>query len=270
MITQFFGTEIIKKLVKSSNTAVSLPSGSVLKLGGVSSILNSTLSLDTSVIGVGGVETAILPNTLYYVYVVLDGVTEKLIASQSAIKPNFLQYRKIGAFYTDGSSSILLAYTFGSSIDFENISAPLVILDDNLTNVMSSATVAALFSCSRVGSVMHAQWTYYHQTVVGIDGAGSYGIEIPYGLTGDTTYENAGGNSQMPIGKGNSDIGGGTYRNFTAMGSNSVRVGYRLNSSVSVWGSGLNSMSTTYLGMVGNFRKSIVEWENQELDWNHY
>lgn len=101
MITQFFGTEIIKKLVKSSNTAVSLPSGSVLKLGGVGSILNSTLSLDTSVIGVGGVETAILPNTLYYVYVVLDGVTEKLIASQSAIKPNFLQYRLVGGFYTN-------------------------------------------------------------------------------------------------------------------------------------------------------------------------
>lgn len=115
MLGQFFGNEKITKLAKGSSTVVSLPAGSVLKLGGLGSQLKSNLVLDTSIIGTGGVENAVVAHELYYVYVIISGVTEFLIATTSEIKPlAFNAYRKIGVFYTDTNADITDVLVFGS------------------------------------------------------------------------------------------------------------------------------------------------------------
>lgn len=125
MITQFFGHEIVKKLSKTSSTTVQLLAGSILKLGGVGSNLTNNLFLNTAVVGAGGMESAIVANKFYYVYVVISGVTEFLIASTSEIKPlAFNSYRKVGAFETDNVSNIVKAYIVGDKLkDHEAIAA---------------------------------------------------------------------------------------------------------------------------------------------------
>ena len=276
MITQFYGDEVIQSVTKSSNTVITLPSGSKIKLGGVGSYLNNPLSLDTSIIGVGGLESAIAINTLYYVYVVLDGITEKLIGSVSSVSPlGFNSYRKVGAFYIDNNSNILLAYKFGSDISFDqiDISSQLAITDDTGTNVKSPTTALEKMLVSRSGSVMSVHWTYYHQTVTGIAGTGVYGVTIPLGLSASSKGV-SGGNSPNPRGLMRSDIGGANLRSWTAFADNSVipRIGYMeiYAGASNYWRSTLNEMSLTYVGLSGNFEIEIAEWVGQKLDWNQY
>lgn len=140
MLSQFFGHEIVKKLEKTSSTSVTLLSGSKIKLGGLGAIIKTNLILNTATIGAGGMESAIQPSTLYYVYVVNDSGVEKLIATASAIKPlNFNGYRKAGAFYTDTVGDISGATSFGIEGDTQ---------DARWTTFSSSAPVSAIAICN--------------------------------------------------------------------------------------------------------------------------
>lgn len=106
--------DIYSKLEKTSNTVATLPSGSVLTIGNTRQTLSSNLTIDTSIVGLGGTEVAIASKTLYYVYAVLDNSTVSLIASIDEVKPSaYSLYKKVGAFYTDGNSDIFKVYFFG-------------------------------------------------------------------------------------------------------------------------------------------------------------
>jgi len=113
-VGQFFGNEKITKLVKSSNTIVSLPSGSILKVGGQGYNDVSSLICTTSTSGFGGIDVgSVAASTFYYVYIVSNSGVLGLVASTSATSPTgFASYRKVGAFYTDGSSNVFAAYWF--------------------------------------------------------------------------------------------------------------------------------------------------------------
>ena len=112
---RIFGQENITKLVKQSSSVVSLPAGSRVHLGGSSYDL-SVLTVDTSVIGLGGLESTLTINTFYYVYAVLNSGVVSLIATTSSIKPNFEYRRKFGAFFVDNNSEILESRFYGSDI----------------------------------------------------------------------------------------------------------------------------------------------------------
>jgi len=113
---QFFGQEIVKKFVRVSSTIATLLGGSTIRLGGVNANLNLDLSLDTTVVGVGGMEVVAIAYEKYYVYLVLSGVTEHLIATTSASNPTgFISYRKVGAFYTGSTGQITKALSFGDA-----------------------------------------------------------------------------------------------------------------------------------------------------------
>lgn len=112
---QFFGNEKITKLVKSSSTIVSLPAGAKIKNGGQGYTNSSAILCTTSTSGFGGIDTgSIAASTFYYVYAVVQSGVLGLVASTSATSPTgFNNYRKVGAFYTDGSSNIFKAYWYG-------------------------------------------------------------------------------------------------------------------------------------------------------------
>ena len=87
----------LAKLTRTSNTVITLGS----------------LTVTTSISGVNGLDTdTIAASSFYYVYAVnSSGV--KLVASLSAVAPTgFSTSRKVGAFYTDGSSNVFKAYYF--------------------------------------------------------------------------------------------------------------------------------------------------------------
>jgi hypothetical protein len=99
--------EIIGTLTKTSSTTVSL-SSSRLNIGAVQYSVSS-LFCSTSVVGPGGVESAVEPWKLYYVYAVVTtlGRVVQLIASTSATGPvGYPAYRLIGYFDTVAGSSI--------------------------------------------------------------------------------------------------------------------------------------------------------------------
>lgn len=106
---RIFGKEKITKMIKSSATSVQLPAGSKVHLGGSSYNLGF-LSLDTSIVGLGGMGSSLTTNTFYYVYTVLNAGTVYLVASTSSIKPSYKYHRKVGAFQIDGNGDILHAF----------------------------------------------------------------------------------------------------------------------------------------------------------------
>lgn len=122
MIGQFFGEEILKRLLRTGNTSVQFQAGSRLRLGGLGAILDSASNLNTGTSGLGGIDVgSIAANNYYYVYTVISGTTVGLIASLSSLAPTgFLQYRKIGAFNTEKlSTNIEQVMSFGEQPDSE-------------------------------------------------------------------------------------------------------------------------------------------------------
>lgn len=103
-----YGSDKTTKFEKTSNTLATLPSGSVLTIGGERKVLTSPLTVDTAITGLGGIESAIASNSFYFVYAVLNGGAVSLIGSLNETKPtSYDAFIKIGALSTDGSSNIL-------------------------------------------------------------------------------------------------------------------------------------------------------------------
>lgn len=107
---QFFPSdEIITSLIKTGAKTLALPSGSKLRVGGLSYELSKILHLDFSLSGLGGLDASLLQgNSFYYIYVVVaDGEDVNLVASLNAEKPEgFNCYRRIGRVNTDQSLNI--------------------------------------------------------------------------------------------------------------------------------------------------------------------
>lgn len=176
MLSQFFGNEIIKKIVKSSSTIVTLQAGSFLKLGGLGSQLKNNLTLNTAVSGIGGMESPIAINTFYYVYVVVSGVTEYLIASTSDIKPlAFNSYRKVGAFIINRNSDILHSFSINESFssDWESFNS----IVDSLGSGVGVATP--------VFKIVEGMARIKLRMDMSVSGTGSNSVFYHYGDIGD-------------------------------------------------------------------------------------
>jgi hypothetical protein len=99
---QFFGTEILKEITKTSSTTVQLESGSDLRIGGQSYRITSDLILDINADIDIGVPS---PNKIYYVYAVAVFGSVSLKYSLSSVAPSGYQaFKKIGALYLSGST----------------------------------------------------------------------------------------------------------------------------------------------------------------------
>lgn len=116
-----YGVDKIGKLTKLSSTTLSLAS-STLTVGGLQ-YDTSGLSLDTSVSGAGGIDTgSVAANTLYYVYAVISSGSLALVASTSKSTPmGFSKSRKVGILGIDGSSNIQRVAKFGEDLKIEKI-----------------------------------------------------------------------------------------------------------------------------------------------------
>ena len=272
MLSQFYGNEIIKELTKSSSTVVELQAGSILKLGGYGSQLKTNLSLSTAVVGIGGMESPITAHTIYYVYVVISGVTEYLIATTSEIKPlAFNAYRKVGAFLSSDVPDIFYAYNFNGAIDFEHVPVLLEIIDNNATSVKSVSPNTDKAGFSRRGDKVLFDFQYYQNPTPGIAGVGTYRIPLPMGLQTEIILNSVGaGNSPTPRGTMSSDIGGGTFRDFTLFPSGLTHINAKFINGNQRWGAGFSSMNSNFLAVTGKIELPISEWQNQELNWNQY
>jgi hypothetical protein len=104
-MAQFFGTEDIKDLTKTSQTTLEWAAGSVLRIGGQAYSVSSALTLDLAT----DIDTGSVANdTIYYVYaVVVAGVVSLKYSLSDTAPTGFEAYRKIGLFKTDGSAEIL-------------------------------------------------------------------------------------------------------------------------------------------------------------------
>lgn len=103
-MAQFFGTEDIKDLTKTSQTTLEWAAGSVLRIGGQAYSVTSALTLDLAT----DIDTGSVANdTIYYVYaVVVAGVVSLKYSLSSSAPTGFEAYRKIGAFSTDDSAEV--------------------------------------------------------------------------------------------------------------------------------------------------------------------
>lgn len=113
---------VIQDLVLTSITVVTLPGGSSIDVDGIRQNLSGDLTIDTTIVGAGGVDATIAADSIYSVYLILDGGVPKLIASLNDIQPSgFDKYTKIGRFFTNASSEIVQV----SPINFNNIRFPV-------------------------------------------------------------------------------------------------------------------------------------------------
>lgn len=103
---QFYGIETIKPLVKTGNTQLKLPSGSVVKVGGLCFISSSDLFLNLSSLSV---------NSLYFVYLRYVAGAFELSASMSVPSVMGGEYKIVGAFYSNSSSIV------GSLLDVRTV-----------------------------------------------------------------------------------------------------------------------------------------------------
>lgn len=98
-------SENIAKLVKLTATTAQLPA-SVINIG-AQQYSTSALTLNTAVVGVGGVDATIAASSVYTVYAVVSSSTVYLIASlNSALPSGFTTARVVGGFVSDASSQI--------------------------------------------------------------------------------------------------------------------------------------------------------------------
>jgi hypothetical protein len=112
-----YGKDNIKKLQKTSVSVATLPSGSVITIGGQRKVLSSSLTVDTAITGVGGFESGITVRNNYIVFAVLSGGAVSLIASQSA-PSGYSQYAEVGRLRISDASEIYDVYT-GSIISYQ-------------------------------------------------------------------------------------------------------------------------------------------------------
>jgi len=102
---QFFPSdEIINSIIKTGATNFVLPAGSKLRVGGLSHELKTTLHLDLSHTGIGGLDDGVLQaNQKYFVFVVSSSnLTIGLIASLNSEKPiGCSAFRSIGQIISD-------------------------------------------------------------------------------------------------------------------------------------------------------------------------
>lgn len=207
---QYFGYDKLTKLIKLGNTQVSLPSGSYIRVGGQARALNTTLTVTTSTSGAGGIDTgSVAASTFYYVYAVLNSTVVALVASTSASAPTgFSSYRKVGAFYTDGSSNIFRAYHFGEmnrQVFSAKVSSAGVVSDENENFIEGNVVVGGLtYTATFVTGVFSVAPNLSGNR---IDGGGAYPMifgstsvtQAVWNFTGNSGGDGNGANSPCSI-----------------------------------------------------------------------
>jgi hypothetical protein len=193
MITQLFGSETLKTLIKSSSTVVTLPSGCIFRVGGRFVKTTSALSCNISVTGFGGLDIgSITALTLYFVHAVINGTTEGLVASTSSSLPyGFSSSKIVGAFYTNSSSQVGNTFKSLAPAEVDNIEFTL---STQLSNFGTISDPLAKFS--REGRFMKIDFAFTCGTTV----ASTVEFTIPASLNIDTSYFNASA-AQYIVGK---------------------------------------------------------------------
>lgn len=101
----FSSRENIGTLTGTSNTTLQL-TASVITVG-AQQYTTGVLALDIDVSGFGGLDSTKAANTVYYVYAVVSSEAVGLIGSTSSVAPTgFSNSKRVGAFYTDGSTFV--------------------------------------------------------------------------------------------------------------------------------------------------------------------
>jgi len=99
-------TESVGKLVRASTATATFPA-SRINIGAQQYVTTSSLTLNTGVVGSGGVDASVQASKLYYVYAVLSNGAPALIASTSSTLPaGYTQARIVGYFLTNAASQI--------------------------------------------------------------------------------------------------------------------------------------------------------------------
>jgi hypothetical protein len=143
-----FAKTILTDLEKVNATQISLPLGSRLVVGGHLINQKTQLLLNTGTTGLGGLDSGVIAaSTFYYVYLVVSSGTVGLVTSTSKIKPSgFNAYKKVGAFYTDGSGDVFKVYffseinktNFSTGFDCSQVVSPIPISSEDIIGAITA------------------------------------------------------------------------------------------------------------------------------------
>jgi hypothetical protein len=101
--------ENLAVLTKASSTTATL-GASIFNIGAQQYKTTNTLTVNTSVIGAGGVDSTLQASKMYFVFAVLVSGSPALVASTNSVSPSgFTQSRLVGYFYSNATSQILWA-----------------------------------------------------------------------------------------------------------------------------------------------------------------
>lgn len=167
MLQVFRGKENIGVLTKTGNTTVQLSNTNIVF--GAKQYETGNLVLDINTTGLGGLEVSKQNLTFYYVYLVDDGINPYLIGSTSEQKPSgYSKYKKVGAFYTDGSGNIFKAYSLGYTVPQRySFKYDTSLLDINhvpsdwISSVVKSGTANHLKTCSIASGTFSSVPNYF-------------------------------------------------------------------------------------------------------------
>lgn len=137
MLQVFANKEKIGKITKTGNTTAQLAS-SVITVG-TKQYTTGNLTLDTSIVGNGGIDVSVQNYTFYYVYAIEDVGAIHLIASTSEQKPaGYSKYKKVGAFYTKESGQILDVVSTGEYFEMVGFYHASMDTTNNIDTVLES------------------------------------------------------------------------------------------------------------------------------------
>lgn len=174
---QILRPELIKPLTQNSPTQISLPSGSVINIGGQQYKTSAAIVLNLS---------GLVANGLYMVFAVVSGGVVSLVASQNfnSIGPvGYAAWKLVGAFYAN------MSLTFGNFVTTDGVPtfSPITmtsIIEAVTSNPTKGTVTTDVLSYGRLGKFMKMTATYV-QTTSGTAGSGTYLWKLPTGLTLD-------------------------------------------------------------------------------------
>jgi hypothetical protein len=186
--------ESIAKLLKTSNTTLSFPSSTV-NIGAMQYKNLTALTLNTSVLGVGGLDASLTASSLYFVYAVMSNNAMAIIGSKNSSLPSgYTIARQVGSFFVNASSQIESAVVgqFDSIMEYTSgakVSLPNAIKVDSISEYTSGSKVS-LPNTLKVSQIEE----YSSTNGVHIKGA-SDGASFPTGYIGETVsmQPNSGG-----------------------------------------------------------------------------
>jgi hypothetical protein len=187
--------ENISELSLDSTTVISLPS-SVITIGGQQFSNSSSISMDITTSGTGGLDTgSVAADTVYFIHAVVSSGTMFLVASTSETSPTgFSQFKRIGRCITNGSSELTSLATY---IKEDETNWSTFTPFDFSTTVTTPPTKGPItfdqIQWREIDGMYEVQGQL-EMSAAGAVGAGEYTLLLPCGIEIDST--------KQPIGVG--------------------------------------------------------------------